>query len=171
MGVLYRACCRLNELVGRAASWLTLLLVLITVSDVFSRYLFHSGSVAVQELEWHLFALIFLLGAAFTLREDAHVRVDVFYGRFSERTKAWVNIFGTIFFLFPFCVVVIWASIPFVGASYNLGEISPDAGGLPFRFLLKAAIPLGFLLLALQGVAVLIDSLNTVTKPAGVPNR
>ncbi len=138
---------------GRIVSWMTLLLVLVVVYDVFTRYVLSASSVAVQELEWHLFALIFLLAAAVTLQKDKHVRVDVLYSRFSEKQKALVTIAGTILFLVPFCVVVIISSMPFVQNSWMILESSPDPGGLPYRFLLKAAIPAGFFLVLLQGAA------------------
>lgn len=150
---------RLNQWIGKGVSWLTTLLVLVVCYDVFTRYLLKNSLVAVQELEWHLFAIIFLVGAAYTLRQDGHVRVDLFYARFSPRTKAWVNFFGSLIFLIPFCLVVIWSSKVFVSESYRIGEISPDPGGLPARFVLKTAIPVGFLLLMLQGLSLALQSL------------
>ena len=100
----------LNEKVGVGVSWLTTVLVVVVCYDVFTRYLLKSSLVAVQELQWHLFALIFLIGAAYTLKYDKHVRVDVFYSRFSDRGKAWVNFLGSVLFLIPFCLVVMWSS-------------------------------------------------------------
>ncbi|QBQ53289.1 TRAP transporter small permease subunit [Nitrosococcus wardiae] len=152
---------KLNSWTGRLVAWLVLLLVLLVCYDVSMRYLFQSGSVALQELEWHLFALIFLLGAAPTLKNDGHVRVDVFYQShwFSPRTRIWINLLGTLAFLLPFCLVVITASWPFVRNAFLQNEGSPDPGGLPYRYLLKAVIPLAFSLLALQGIADLIRNL------------
>lgn len=151
----------ISERVGRAVSWLVLLMVLIIGYDVTMRYLFEIGSVALQELEWHFFALVFLLGAAYTLKHDGHVRVDIFYrSRFvNDRHRAWIEVFGTLFFLIPFCVLIIASSWHFVMNSFDMGEGSPDAGGLPYRFLLKSAIPLGFALLLLQGIANMLRSL------------
>ncbi len=136
-------------------AWLVVGLVLLVCYDVAMRYLFQSGSIALQELEWHLFALIFLLGAAYTLKHDEHVRVDLFYGnrRVSDRQRAWVNLLGSLLLLIPFCVLIIYTSIPFVENAWAMGEGSPDPGGLPYRFLIKAAIPAGFALLLIQGVA------------------
>ncbi|NOY61959.1 MAG: TRAP transporter small permease subunit [Gammaproteobacteria bacterium] len=153
---------RLSEWSGRTAAWLVLATVLLICYDVAMRYLFQSGSVALQELEWHLFSLIFLLGAAYTLKHNEHVRVDLFYqSRYmNERRRIWVNLFGGLFFLLPFCLLIIVASWPFVYNAYQFGESSPDPGGLPYRFLLKAAIPLGFALLALQGVANIIRNIQ-----------
>ncbi len=150
---------RLNETVGSGVSWLTTLLVLVVCYDVFTRYLLKNSTVAVQELEWHLFAVIFLIGAAYTLKHDRHVRVDVFYGRFSLRTRAWVDFAGSLVFLIPFCLVAIWCSKTFVVNAYTIGETSPDPGGLPARFVLKAAIPAGFFLLFLQAVSLALQSL------------
>lgn len=150
---------RLNEAVGYGVSWLTTLLVLVVCYDVFTRYLLKTSIVAIQELEWHLFGVIFLVGAAYTLKDGGHVRVDVFYSRFSSKTKAWVDFVGSLVFLVPFSILAIWSSQGFVGQSYMIGETSPNPGGLPYRFLLKSAIPVGFFLLALQGIALAFQSL------------
>jgi len=156
-----------SEWSGRLISWLVLALVVIISYDVAMRYLFQDGSVALQELEWHLFALIFLLAAAYTLKHDAHVRVDVFYHSrlMTDRRRAWVDLLGGLFFLLPFCLLLINGSIPFVSSSFAMLEGSPDPGGLPFRFLLKAAIPLGFLLLLLQGVAIMMRCVCILLRP------
>ena len=148
-----------SESVGLAVSWLAGLLVLVVCYDVFTRYLMQNSLVAVQEMEWHLFALIFLLGSAYTLKHDRHVRVDVFYSRFSSKHKALVNFIGSLLFLVPFCIVGIWGSWTFVKMSFLIGETSPDPGGLPARFILKSAIPIGFFLLMLQGIAFSFKSL------------
>lgn len=152
---------RFNEAVGRALSWLVLALTLLVAYDVTMRYFFQSGSIAIQELEWHLFSLIFLLGAAYTLKHDAHVRLDLFYkSRFMDaRHRAWVNLAGSLLFLIPFCVLVAVSAWPFVSQAYLFAEGSPDPGGLPFRWILKAAIPLGFLLLVAQGLAEALKNL------------
>ncbi len=151
-----------SEWVGRLSAWLVLAMVMLVCYDVAMRYLFQQGSVALQELEWHLFALIFLFAAAYTLKHDEHVRVDLLYqGRWmTPRRRAWVNVFGTAFFLLPFCALIISGSLPFVQSAYQFNEGSPDPGGLPYRWLLKAAIPAAFALLALQGVATLIRNLQ-----------
>lgn len=148
----------INEKLGKATSWLTLILVLVVSYDVIVRYFFQSSSVAMQELEWHIFALIFLLAAAYTLKVDEHVRVDVLYTRFSEKSKALINLIGSILFLIPFCILVIIASDNFVLVSFNWKETSPDAGGLPARYILKAFIPLSFFFILLQGIAITFRS-------------
>ncbi len=145
---------RLNEKVGLAVSWLTSLLVLTVCIDVFTRYVLKTSSVAVQELEWHIFATIFLLGSAYTLKHNKHVRVDVFYMNFSPRGQALANCIGSCLFLLPFAVMAVWASQNFVVNSFNLSEISPDPGGLPARFILKSMIPIGFSLICLQGLSM-----------------
>ncbi len=151
--------------IGTLVSWLTLLLVLVIVTDVLLRYVFNSTSAASFELEWHLFALIFMLGASYTLQQDKHVRVDVFYHRFSEKNKAWVNAIGTIFLLLPFCSIAFWESLSFVESSFIFKETSPDPGGLPARYIIKASIPIGFFLLGLQGINLLLRSITTILKP------
>jgi TRAP-type mannitol/chloroaromatic compound transport system permease small subunit len=155
----------ISEWTGRAIAWLVLVMVLIIVYDISMRYLFHIGSVALQELEWHLFALVFLFGAAYTLKHDGHVRVDIFYQSrwMNDRRRAYVDLFGTLFLLIPFCVLIIVSSGPFVGNAFAMGEGSPDPGGLPYRFLLKASIPVGFALLILQGIAQMLRALMTIT--------
>ncbi|MCS6969302.1 MAG: TRAP transporter small permease subunit [Cytophagales bacterium] len=149
----------INEYVGRAISWLTTGLVLVFCIDVLLRYVFKSASVAFYEIEWHLFSLIFLLGAGYSLKHDRHVRVDIFYARFSPKAKAWINFLGVGLFLIPFAVLVIKSSIPYVAMSYRINESSADAGGLPYRYLIKSAITAGFSLLLLQGIALMLDSL------------
>lgn len=149
----------LIERSGQAVSWLALLLVLVVVYDVFTRYVLSSSSVAVQELEWHVFSILFLLGAAYTLKHDKHVRVDIFLARMSRKQRAAITLLGGVLFLLPFTIVVIVSSWPFVVNSFRILESSPDPGGLPYRFLLKAVIPLGFVFLLLQGVAEILRSM------------
>jgi len=152
-----------SELSGRAVSWLVPGLTLLVCYDVADRYLLRGGSVALQELEWHLFALIFLLGAAYTFRHEGHVRIEIFYQSLSARGRAAIDLLGHLLFLLPFCALVIYASVPFVVNAWQFGEGSPDPGGLPWRFLLKAAIPAGFALLALQGIAGVIACIVELT--------
>lgn len=155
---------RLNDCIGRLFSWLVLLMVLLVSYDVTMRYAFQSGSVALQELEWHLFSFIFLLGAAYTLQHNDHVRLDLFYqSRFmNEYRRAWVNLLGTVCFLIPFCTLIIVSAVPFVEQAFVHMEGSPDPGGLPYRWILKSAIPFGFGLLILQGISDAIKSLQTI---------
>ena len=149
----------LNERIGFLVSWLTTAMVAVVCYDVFTRYLLKQSSVAVQEMEWHLFAIIFLLGAAYTLKHDRHVRVDIIYMRLSERQRAWINLLGTLLFLIPFAILIIWSSKNFIINSFVIGESSPNPGGLPARYLLKACIPLGFILVLLQALSLAFSSL------------
>lgn len=152
----------LNEKVGVFVSWLTTVLVLVVCYDVFTRYFLKSSSVAVQELEWHLFAVIFLIGAAYTLKYDQHVRVDVFYMRFKPNVQPWIDLLGSLIFLIPFCLLGIWSSKIFVINSFLIKETSPDPGGLPARYILKAVIPVGFFLLLLQGIALVFKCIQEI---------
>ena len=153
-----------SECTGKLVSWLVLVMVLLVSYDVAMRYFFQSGSVALQEMEWHLFSLIFLIGASYTLKRDDHVRLDLFYkSKFmDDRRRAWVDLFGSIFLLIPFCILIISSAWPFVVQSYIHLEGSPDPGGLPYRWILKASIPLGFTFLLLQGIADIVKNLSTL---------
>jgi TRAP-type mannitol/chloroaromatic compound transport system permease small subunit len=158
-----------NERVGRLVSWVSLGLVLVVFVDVVMRYLFNTSFVFTQELEWHLFAFIFLIGAGYTLLYDGHVRVDIIYQRLGFKARAWVNLVGVLFFLIPGCVMVILTSWKFVANSYGILEGSPDPGGIPLRFIVKGCITVGFILLLLQGISLGIHSLLQilgVEKPA-----
>ena len=152
----------LNERIGHFISWLTTVLVLVVCYDVFTRYVLNISSVAVQELEWHLFAVIFLIGAAYTLKHEGHVRVDVFYTHMPPRGKALIDFFGGLIFLIPFSILVIWTSHGFVSMSWAVRETSPDPGGLPYRYLLKGMIPSAFVLVLLQGIAQTIRAFFTL---------
>ena len=158
----YLNCC--SEYTGKAVSWLVLALVLLVSYDVTMRYLFSSGSIALQEMEWHLFAVIFLVGAAYTFKHDDHVRLDLIYqSRFmTDYRRAWVNLLGGIFMLIPYCLLIIYCAWPFVSLSYLSMEGSPDPGGLAYRWILKAVIPAGFILLLLQGLADIARNLERV---------
>ncbi|MCG3769806.1 MAG: hypothetical protein JW384_00937 [Nitrosomonadaceae bacterium] len=146
---------RLSGLSGWLAGWLCVLMILVVFVDVVARYAFASGSIAMQEMEWHLFAAMFLLGASYAMREDANVRVDVFYGRMSPRTKAAVDILGTVLFVIPMCVLILYSSYDFVSYSYQIQEVSVDPGGLPYRFAFKALLPIGYTLVLMQSLSVI----------------
>ncbi len=150
-----------SEYFGRAIAWLVLAMVLLVTFDVSMRYFFSSGSIALQEMEWHLFSAIFLLGAAYTFKHDDHVRLDLIYqSRFmNDYRRAWVNFLGGILMLAPFCVLIIYCAWPFVSLSFSSTEGSPDPGGLSNRWILKTTIPLAFLLLLLQGCADILKNL------------
>jgi TRAP-type mannitol/chloroaromatic compound transport system permease small subunit len=148
----------ISEWSGHIVSWLVVVLVGVICYDVFMRYAFREGSVALQELQWHLFAVMFLMAAAYTFKHDEHVRVDIVFSSrlLTDRQRAWINILGVLLMLAPFCLLIIFSSLGFVKTSYMIGEGSPDPGGLEHRYLLKTTIPLGFGLLMLQGVGEVI---------------
>ena len=149
----------INEAMGRLASWFTVALVLLVCFDVIRRFLINDTEAWIMELEWHLFAMIFLLGAGYALKHDRHVRVDLFYANFSARDKAWVNLVGSVIFLIPWCIIIGVMSFQYAAGSFAIGEGSPDPGGLPARYIIKFAITLGVSLLGLQGLAVVAESL------------
>ncbi|MEL6589548.1 MAG: TRAP transporter small permease subunit [Bacteroidota bacterium] len=153
MEVLIKTIDWLNEYVGRAIAWLSSGLVALICYDVTMRYLFRYTKIWIVELEWHLFSFLFLLGIAYTFLHDRHVRVDVFYARYSPKGKAWINLLGTIFFLIPLCVVVLMTSFDFATRAYQWGEASADPGGLPFRWIVKSGVFIGFALLGLQALS------------------
>jgi len=155
---------RFNDLIGQTISWMALMLVLLIVVDVFLRYVFQFSSPAVFELEWHLFAALFLLSTGWTLKNDQHVRVDLFYQKFSEKGKTVVNLLGTCVLLLPFCTVGFIESLDFALNSLKIAETSPDPGGLPARYLIKSCIPISFLLLGLQGISTMLTSVVTLTQ-------
>lgn len=150
---------RFSEIVGKGVSWVTLLLVVVVFVDVVMRYAFKISFVFTQELEWHLFAFIFLIGAGYTLLHDGHVRVDIIYQRLGIRGRAWINLLGVIFFLIPGCWLVIATSWKFVGNSFSMLEGSPDPGGIPYRFIIKGTMTVGYIFLLLQGVSMGIHAL------------
>lgn len=167
MNILKRFCAwvdTLNEWVGRGVAWVTVGLVAVVFIDVVMRYAFNTSFVFTQELEWHLFAFIFLMGAGYTLLHDAHVRVDIIYQRLGMRAKAWVNLLGVILFLIPGCLMVIITSWKFVHNAWSVMEGSADPGGIPYRFLIKGALPVGFILLLLQGISMGAHSLMRLLK-------
>jgi TRAP-type mannitol/chloroaromatic compound transport system permease small subunit len=145
----------LNEFVGRWIYWLVLIVVLESAGNAIVRKIFNSSSNALLEMQWYLFSAIFLLAAGYTLLHNEHVRIDIIQSRLSPRAQAWVDIFGLVFFLGPMVLVFIWLSWPWFLRTYLEGEISGSAGGLilwPARLL----VPIGFMLLALQGLSELI---------------
>ena len=144
---------RLNTAIGRVASWCALFIVLTGFAVVLMRYVLGLGSLWLQESILYAHAALFLLAAAWTLKEGGHVRVDVFYASASPRTKAWVDLFGALFLLLPFALAIVWFALPYVERSWAILERSRETSGLPLVFLLKTLIPAFALLLALQGVA------------------
>jgi len=152
---LSRAIDWVNERVGRTLSWLILAAVLVSATNAVVRKLFNVSSNAFLEIQWYMFSAVFLLCAAYTLLKNEHIRIDVVAGRLSKRTQTWIDILGTVFFLMPMAILILYVSIPVVIEAYQRNEVSTNAGGLiiwPARLLL----PIGFALLILQGVSELI---------------
>ncbi len=145
----------LNSCVGRIACWLVLVAVLVSAGNATVRYTFNMSSNAWLEIQWYLFSAVFLLCSGYTLLHNQHVRIDIITGRFSKRVQAWIDILGAVFFLMPMALLILWLSWPVFVDAYTHKEVSTNAGGLivwPARLLL----PVGFLLLILQGVSELI---------------
>jgi TRAP-type mannitol/chloroaromatic compound transport system permease small subunit len=139
------------DAVGRVTAWSSFALALVMAGNVLLRYVLHTGTVWSQELEWHLMAPICLFGMSYALRHGEHVRVDVLFAGFSERTKSFVELVSA-FLLVAISLIVIWLSIPYVMQSWSIGEGSANPGGIPARYILKAMIPVGFALMVVQGV-------------------
>lgn len=152
-------CDKINEWIG---SYLVSAVVFLFVGTIFSnvvmRYVFNTSYVFMAELEWHLFAFMFLVGAGYTLLHDRHVRVDIFYSLMTPKMRAFINCMGVLIFLVPSCYLVLTTSIPWVKVAYDIGEVSIDPGGIPFRFMIKAALPLGYFLILLQGLSLFLKN-------------
>lgn len=152
--------------IGKAVSWLNVFLIALICLDVLFRYFFSFSKNWILELEWHLFAIIFLLGSAYALQAEKHVRVDVFYQRFSKKTQTIINLIGTLIFLLPWCYLVITTASKFVNNSWYIKEGSPQPGGLPARYVIKGMIVVGFVLLAIQGVSLLLKYIKDLKSGA-----
>lgn len=143
----------LLERVGAAVSWLWLLLLLIIVGNVLLRYVFGEGRIELEEIQWHVYSVGFLLGMSYAFQADSHIRVDVVSERLPVRWRAWLELYGIVLALLPFVLLILWFSIPYVMASWQVSEVSQAPGGLPYRWLIKAVLPLGFFLLLLAGLS------------------
>ncbi len=152
---------KFNALVGRSMGWLILIAVLVSATNAVVRKLFSVSSNAWLELQWYLFGAAFLLAAAYTLRENGHVRIDILYGRVSDRTRQWIDLLGHLFFLMPFALLMIWYLVPYVSQSYASGEVSTNSGGL-IIWPAKAFMLAGFVLLAVQGVSEIIKKVAII---------
>jgi len=146
---------RANEYIGRWSGWLTLLAIIVCTVNAVIRYAFNLSSNAWLEMQWYLNAATFLLVAAYTLKVNAHVRIDVIQGKLSPRVQAWIDILGGLFGLLPACLIIAWYSWPSLVNSYNIGEYSSDPGGL-IRWPVRLLIPVAFVLLALQGLSEIV---------------
>jgi TRAP-type mannitol/chloroaromatic compound transport system permease small subunit len=169
----------LNDRIGAVLRWLVLIMVLTGAGNAVVRY-FSRGLglslnlVPVTEAQWYLFSAVFLLGAAYALRHGVHVRVDVLYERVTTRTRAWIDLVGTVLFLVPFAVMMLWVTFPAVRSSWQIREVSPDPGGLP-RYPIKALILVSFALLVLQALSEIVKQVETLvgaaTEPAAEPSE
>lgn len=153
---------RASDGLGRTFSWLTLVMVVVMAVIVVLRYVFQIGSIALQESVIYINALIFTFGVAYTLKEQGHVRVDIFYGRLTAEKRAWIDLAGTLIFLVPSTVFIVWICWDYVSISWQIREGSAESSGLPFVFLLKSAIILLPTLLLLQGISESIKSITTL---------
>jgi TRAP-type mannitol/chloroaromatic compound transport system permease small subunit len=163
MLALYRRIDLLNEYLGRGIAWLVLVLVLLQFVVVILRYVFSIGFIPMQESIWYLHALVFMLGAGYTLLHDAHVRVDIFYRKLSPGHKALIDLIGVFIFLLPFSAMLGWLSWSYVANSWRVLESSGEIGGLPFIYLLKSVLLVFALLLAVQGISLALKSILVLT--------
>lgn len=152
----------INDRFGTVATWLVLLAVLIATGNAISRYAFSASSNAWLEVQWYMFAAMVFFGAPYTLKLNGHVRVDVIYTALSERGRIWIDILGGIFFLLPFCTVLLYFTWPWFLDSWRIGEMSSNAGGL-IRWPVKLVLPVGFALLALQGLSEFIKRIAALS--------
>jgi TRAP-type mannitol/chloroaromatic compound transport system permease small subunit len=155
---------RISTHIGRAAAWLTVFMVFVTVAVVLMRYVFDAGQIWLQETVVWMHAVVFMLGAAHTLRAEQHVRVDIFYRTMSRRRRAWIDLLGVLVFLLPVCLFLGWTSFDFVTQSWSIREASREPGGLPYPFipLLKSVLLLMPITLALQGLSMFLGSLQAL---------
>ena len=157
---------RINEWLGRTVAWFILAMVIITFFNVVMRYGFNFGLIAIQESVVYLHSFVFMLAIAYTYKHNEHVRVDIFYSKYSQIKKAWVDLLGTLFLLLPFCIYLIFSSWQYAANSWVLLEGSREAGGLPFLYILKTLVPLMPALLLLQGLATICKCLLTIKTKA-----
>jgi len=156
---------KVSYALGKGISWVSLLLVITVFSTVVMRYVFKQPSIMLQEMGMWFHSLIFMLGIAYTLAEDEHVRVDIFYRRFSEKNQIWVNLWGTLLLLLPLCFYLFSESWRYVGLSWRVKEASSEVGGLPDLYILKSLLLIMPVLLALQGIANSLQGLHQLIHP------
>lgn len=166
---LSRAIDRVNEFIGQKIAWAIFLAVIVSAGNAVVRKAFSMSSNAWLELQWYLFGAAFLLAAAYTLKQNEHIRIDIVYGMWSRRTQHWIDLIGHVFFLMPFALLMVYYFIPYVMLSYRIGEMSTNAGGL-ILWPAKALLLVGFLQLAFQGVSEIIKKIAVMRGIIEDPN-
>jgi len=166
---LSRTIDRANEIVGRWVSWLILVSILVSAGNAVIRKAFNMSSNSWLELQWYLFGAAFLLAAAYTLRQNEHIRIDVVYGMFSRRTQHWIDLFGHLFFLMPFVILMMFYFVPYVSLSFRSGEVSTNAGGL-ILWPAKSLLLIGFSMLGFQGISEIIKKIAIMRGDMEDPN-
>lgn len=159
MNIIFRTSNILDRIVSRVgivAAWFSILLIIIIVFDVVTRRFLVLGSTKLQELEWHLHAMLFFLCIGWAYIKNAHVRIELVHERLSRRAQHWIELLGCLFFFIPYCLIVLFHGVDWWERSWSIGEVSDSATGLPYRWVIKAALPIGFILIFLGGVTVLL---------------
>jgi len=166
---LARGIDRLNEFIGKWVSWLILISILVSATNAVIRKTFNVSSNSWLELQWYLFGAAFLLASAYTLKQNEHIRIDIVYGMFSRRVQHWIDLFGHVFFLMPFVLLMIFYFVPYVSLSFRSGEVSTNAGGL-IIWPAKSMLLIGFFLLGLQGISEIIKKIAIMNGHMEDPN-
>ncbi|MGL4309210.1 MAG: TRAP transporter small permease subunit [Paracoccaceae bacterium] len=166
---LSRGIDRINEVIGKSVAWLILVAILVSAVNAIIRKTLNTSSNSWLELQWYLFGAAFLLAAAYTLKQNEHIRIDIVYGLFSRRTQHWIDLFGHVFFLMPFVLLMIWYFVPYVAKSFTSGEVSNNSGGL-ILWPAKSLLLIGFVQLALQGLSEIIKKIAVMRDIIPDPN-
>lgn len=160
---------RVNEIIGKSVAWLIFIAILVSATNAVIRKIFNVSSNSWLELQWYLFGAAFLLAAAYTLKQNEHIRIDIVYGAFPRRVQHWIDLMGHLLFLMPFTLLMIWYFVPYVSLSYRNGEVSNNAGGLTI-WPAKALLLIGFSMLALQGISEIIKKIAVMRGVIADPN-
>ena len=160
---------RMNEIIGKSVAWLIFIAILVSATNAVIRKIFNVSSNSWLELQWYLFGAAFLLAAAYTLKQNEHIRIDIVYGAFPRRVQHWIDLMGHLLFLMPFTLLMIWYFVPYVSLSYRNGEVSNNAGGLTI-WPAKALLLIGFSMLALQGISEIIKKIAVMRGVIADPN-
>lgn len=164
MQILIRVLERVMDAIGTFCGFLMILMTINVLYNVVMRYVFNDVSIGMQELEWHLFSAMFMLGIAYTLKEDGHVRVDVIYSNLSKKSQSIINIFGVLIFVLPVTFVIIYFSVGYTLDAYDMMEGSPDPGGLPYRWIVRSVIPISSLFLVMSSVYSILVQIQIISE-------